>query len=225
MNRHLIITEDGSHSLFVPELDEQYHSIHGAIQESNHVFIESGLKMCRKKNLVVFEVGFGTGLNAFLTLLAVEESKQRVSYIGIEKYPLKLQEYCLLNYAKQTNPEFTETFQQLHGCKWGQPVEITSQFSIQKIKSDCRDENFETLPFFDIIYFDAFAPNKQPDLWQDTIYRKFFDHCNEGAIFVTYCAKGIVRRDLQNSGFHVERIPGPLGKKEMLRAIKLPISS
>jgi tRNA U34 5-methylaminomethyl-2-thiouridine-forming methyltransferase MnmC len=124
-----------------------------------------------------------------------------------------------------TNPEFTETFQHLHECKWEQPIEITPHFSIQKIKSDCRDENFETLPFFDIIYFDAFAPNKQPDLWQEAIYRKIFDHCNDGAILITYCAKGIVRRGLQNSGFHVERIPGPPGKKEMLRAIKLPISS
>jgi tRNA U34 5-methylaminomethyl-2-thiouridine-forming methyltransferase MnmC len=220
MDRHLIITEDGSHSLFVPALDEQYHSIHGAIQESKHVFIDSGLKHCLKDNPVVFEVGFGTGLNAFLTLLAAGELKQKVTYIGIEKYPLLSNEYCSLNYATQTNSEFAESFQQLHNCQWREQIEINSFFSIQKINCDFRNENVETLPFFDVIYFDAFAPNKQPDLWGEAIYRKIYDHSNPGAILVTYCAKGIVRRDLQHVGFIVERIPGPPGKKEMIRAIK-----
>jgi tRNA U34 5-methylaminomethyl-2-thiouridine-forming methyltransferase MnmC len=220
MNRNLIITEDGSHSLFVPELNEQYHSIHGAIQESNHVFIDSGLKKCTKNNLVIFEVGFGTGLNTFLTLLAADELKLKISYIGIEKYPLLPTEYNSLNYSKQTNCKFEETFQQLHNCKWGEKVEINSFFSLLKINSDFRTENIETLPFFDLIYFDAFAPNKQPDLWSEPIYRKIYNQSNQGAILVTYCAKGIVRRELQQVGFIVERIAGPPGKKEMIRAIK-----
>jgi tRNA U34 5-methylaminomethyl-2-thiouridine-forming methyltransferase MnmC len=220
MDRHLIITEDGSHSLFVPELDEQYHSIHGAIQESNHVFIDSGLKKCSKNNPVVFEVGFGTGLNAFLTLLVADELKQKITYIGIEKYPLLPNEYNTLNYATLTNCKFNDSFQRLHNCNWGERTEINPFFSIQKINADFRNENIEKLPFFDVIYFDAFAPNKQPDLWLEAIYRKIFDHSNPGAILVTYCAKGIVRRDLQHVGFFVERIPGPPGKKEMIRATK-----
>jgi tRNA U34 5-methylaminomethyl-2-thiouridine-forming methyltransferase MnmC len=220
MNRHLIITEDGSHSLFVPELDEQYHSIHGAIQESNHVFIDAGFKMCSKTNLVVFEVGLGTGLNAFLTLLATKETTQTVTYIGIEKYPLLPSEYKDLNFSAQINPEYAEEFQQLHVCEWSKLNLITPVFSLYKIQSDFRNENIEKLPLFDVIYFDAFAPNKQPDLWHEAIYRKIYNHSNHGAILVTYCAKGIVRRGLQEAGFNVERIPGPPGKKEMLRAIK-----
>jgi tRNA U34 5-methylaminomethyl-2-thiouridine-forming methyltransferase MnmC len=220
MNRHLIITEDGSHSLFVPELDEQYHSIHGAIQESNHVFIDAGFKLCSKANLVVFEVGFGTGLNAFLTLLATKETKQTVTYFGIERYPLVPEEYNFLNFAAQINQEYAQEFQQLHVCDWGKLNFITPEFTLYKIKSDFRNENIEKLPLFDVIYFDAFAPNKQPDLWHETIYRKIYSHSNQGAILVTYCAKGIVRRELQQSGFSVERISGPPGKKEMLRAIK-----
>lgn len=220
MNRHLIITEDGSHSFFVPELNEQYHSIHGAIQESNHVFIESGLKKCQKNNLIVFEIGFGTGLNAFLTLLEAERLKKTITYIGIEKYPLLPQEYSSLNYAVQTDSELVDTFQLLHQCEWEKQIKITPFFSIQKIKSDFRNKDIVKLPIFDLIYFDAFAPDKQPDLWQQSIYRKIYLHANQGAILVTYCAKGAVRRDLQHTGFFVERIPGPPGKKEMLRAIK-----
>jgi tRNA U34 5-methylaminomethyl-2-thiouridine-forming methyltransferase MnmC len=220
MNRHLIITEDGSHSLFVPDLGEQYHSIHGAIQESNHVFIDSGFKKCIQKDIVVLEIGFGTGLNAFLTFLESVESKQMISYIAIEKYPLLPVEYHSLNYPDLTNPAFNGIFQRLHDCEWEKQVWITPSFSIQKINIDFRNENVRSLPLFDVIYFDAFAPNKQPDLWQEEIYRKIYDHSNDGAIFVTYCAKGVVRRDLQKVGFKVERIPGPPGKKEMLRAIK-----
>lgn len=220
MKRHLIVTGDGSHSLFVPELDEQYHSVHGAIQESNHVFISSGLNICTKSNLVVFEIGFGTGLNAFLTFLKSEKTGIKVNYIGIEKYPLIPLEYKELNYASMICQKYEETFLFIHDCIWGKQIEITPLFSIQKINSDLKDENLDTLPFFDLIYFDAFAPNKQPDLWIKEIYQKIYNHSNPGAILVTYCVKGIVRRDLQQVGFSVERIQGPPGKKEMLRATK-----
>jgi tRNA U34 5-methylaminomethyl-2-thiouridine-forming methyltransferase MnmC len=166
------------------------------------------------------EIGFGTGLNAFLTLLAIHELKKKIFYIAIEKYPLLPFEYNSLNYPHMTNPEFTGIFQRLHECEWEKPVWITPKFSIQKINVDFRNQNVMSLPLFDVIYFDAFAPDKQPDLWLDDIYRKIYNHSNDGAVFVTYCAKGVVRRDLQKAGFNVERIPGPPGKKEMLRALK-----
>jgi tRNA U34 5-methylaminomethyl-2-thiouridine-forming methyltransferase MnmC len=220
MNRQLIVTSDGSHSIFVPELDEHYHSVNGAIQESIHVFINAGLDYCKKKELTIFEVGFGTGLNAFLSLLYAESNNRSINYISVEKYPLNLTECTALNYAQMINPKMNDTFMKLHQCSWNITESITPQFNLLKIKNDFRDLNMESLPLFDVVFFDAFAPNKQPDLWQQDIYASIFNQCNIGAIFVTYCSKGIVRRDLQESGFKVERIPGPPGKKEMLRSIK-----
>jgi tRNA U34 5-methylaminomethyl-2-thiouridine-forming methyltransferase MnmC len=220
MDRKLILTEDGSHSFFVPELDEQYHSIHGAIQESEHVFIQSGLNWCEKEKIIVFEVGFGTGLNALLTLLFASQKYKEITYISVEKYPLIQYEYQILNYSTKIAPDRADEFQNLHNCPWNVPVVINDNFILHKISSDLRDVNFLSLPLFDVIFFDAFAPNKQPDLWNTDIFNKIFEHCMVDAIFVTYCAKGIVRRDLQKVGFKVERIPGPPGKKEMLRAIK-----
>ncbi len=220
MNRQIILTEDGSSSFFVPELNEQYHSVHGAIQESTHVFIEAGLKQCLKNEITVLEVGIGTGLNAFLTLIHAEKTKQKIKYIGIEKYPLTPDEYHSLNYAELLSPEKSNVFEKIHSSDWETEIPITPTFSVHKIKADLRYFNTPPLPFFDVIYFDAFAPNKQPDLWQESVYKKIYEQANPGAIFVTYCAKGVVRRELTQSGFSVERIPGPPGKKEMLRATK-----
>jgi tRNA U34 5-methylaminomethyl-2-thiouridine-forming methyltransferase MnmC len=220
MDRQLIVTSDGSHSIFVPELDEHYHSVNGAIQESLHVFINAGLDYCKKQDLTIFEVGFGTGLNAFLSLLYAESNNRSINYISVEKYPLNLTECTALNYAQMINPKMNDTFMRLHQCSWNETVTITPQFNLLKIENDFRNINIGSLPFFDLVFFDAFAPNKQPDLWQQDIYTSIFYQCNPGAIFVTYCAKGIVRRGLQETGFKVERIPGPPGKKEMLRSIK-----
>jgi tRNA U34 5-methylaminomethyl-2-thiouridine-forming methyltransferase MnmC len=222
MYRQLIITEDGSHTLFVPELDENYHSTHGAIQESQHVFIESGLLYSTKKEVTILEIGFGTGLNALLSLIAGEKAAKRIHYIGIEKYPLTPDEYANLNYGELLTDEGNERLLQLHQCAWGAAQPITELFTLQKIAGDARLLEWQNLPFFDLIYFDAFAPNKQNDLWNQELFSAIFNHANPGAIFVTYCAKGIVRRDLQAVGFEVERIPGPPGKKEMLRGFKHP---
>ena len=219
MKRQIILTGDGSHTLFLPDMDEHYHSVHGAIQESKHVFIESGFNQSKKKTVNVFEVGFGTGLNALLTLLEARKRNVKVNYFSIEKYPLSAQEYAILNYTDLLYVD-RELLRSIHDCDWNSPVAITNGFMLNKIENDLSSENFENIPFFDVIYFDAFAPNKQPDLWNDTIYSKIFSHCENEAIFVTYCAKGIVRRGLQSAGFTVERIPGPPGKKEMLRAFK-----
>lgn len=220
MKRHIVITEDGSHSLYIPDMDEHYHSIHGAIQESKHVFIDSGLNHCNKPAITVFEVGFGTGLNALLTLLKTEITNVMIYYYCIEKYPLDPQEFNTLNYHEQLNIN-QELLLKIHNSEWNTPINITNNFILHKTQGDLTLDSFENIPFFDVIYFDAFAPNKQPDLWNSNIYSKIFDHSNRESIFVTYCAKGVVRRDLQESGYTVERIAGPPGKKEMLRAFKL----
>lgn len=220
MKRHIVITEDGSHSLYIPDMDEHYHSIHGAIQESKHVFIDSGLNYCNKTAITVFEVGFGTGLNALLTLLESEITNVMTYYYCIEKYPLAPQEFNTLNYHEQLNIN-QELLLKIHNSEWNTPINITNNFILHKTHGDLSSDSFENIPFFDVIYFDAFAPNKQPDLWNTNIYSKIFDHSNLESIFVTYCAKGVVRRELQEAGFTVERIAGPPGKKEMLRAFKL----
>ena len=220
MNRQLIVTSDGSHTFFVPIINEQYHSIHGAVTESIHIFINSGLLQCKKREINVLEIGFGTGLNAYLTLLSVLDNGFKVNYYSVEKYPLTQVEYEQLNYAAKIKSGNESFFIELHECKWGENVKITPDFSLFKIHTDARNLELEEYPFFDVIYFDAFAPDKHPDLWNEDIYNKIYNHSNPNAIFVTYCAKGVVRRSLQQVGFKVERIPGPPGKKEMIRAIK-----
>lgn len=218
MQRQIILTEDGSHTRFIPEMDEHYHSTHGAIQESMHVFIQSGLNIVEKKEITIFEVGFGTGLNALLTLMHKKEDTI-IKYITIEKYPLSQEEAQRLNYAGLIAPEHKAEFQKMHESPFNEDIQISDTFSIRKIKADLPSYTFEDIPLFDLIYYDAFAPNKQPQMWDKSIFDRIRAHCNEQAIFVTYCAKGSVRRDLNAAGFNMERIPGPPGKMEMLRGI------
>jgi len=214
MERKLILTADGSHTLFVPELDEHFHSVHGAIQESMHVFIQNGLNASTKNELCIFEVGFGTGLNALLTL--ANQGEKHIRYFSIEKYPLTEAEYSQLNFANLLSDELAERFQKMHACSWNEPHLITPNFELTKLDSDLTTFNVSSLPGFDLIYFDAFAPNKQAGMWSEEIFRKLATHTNSRGIFVTYCAQGEVRRKLIRSGFNMQRIPGPPGKKEML---------
>jgi tRNA U34 5-methylaminomethyl-2-thiouridine-forming methyltransferase MnmC len=219
MSGKIILTEDGSHSLLQNELNETYHSIHGAIQESRHIFIDAGLKQCAKDTIKVLEIGFGTGLNAFLTQLETELSGQKVHYTTIELYPLSTASASLLNYPDLLAPEKKDAFYQLHTSPWQNNIQLTSQFELYKIKED-----FSTMVLtgnFDLVYFDAFSPEKQPEMWTEERFRMIFSCCNPGAILTTYCAKGNVRRNLQSAGFQVERIPGPPGKREILRAKKI----
>lgn len=220
MKRMLIETEDGSHTLYLPEMQEHYHSIHGAIQESRHVFINAGLKKIEQKKVRILEIGFGTGLNALLSLQENRILNLEVQYFGLEKYPLLPEEYQALNYGSQLGNRMKLEFQKIHESPWGQNVDIESHFMLHKIHHDVANCNFDAYPLFNLVYFDAFAPNKQEGIWTPAVYEKIFDHCESGAILVTYCAKGSVRRDLQAAGFNMERIPGPPGKKEMLRGIK-----
>lgn len=214
-------TADGSHTLFVSELNETYHSIHGAIQESQHVFIKNGLHYFSNKTFVrILEIGFGTGLNALLTLLDSKNKNQQVNYVSLEKFPLVNELILQLNYPSQLKLNTTQTalFNQLHTCKWNTTVPISTNFNLLKIKEDLIF--FQTTATFDIVYFDAFAPEKQAELWTTEIFATIYKLLKSGGILVTYCAKGVVKRTIKSVGFQLETLPGPPGKREMIRAIK-----
>ncbi len=218
----IIITEDGSHSLEVPELNETYHSSHGAIQESNHVFIKNGIEYWaaqnQKKALSVFEVGFGTGLNALLSLQKGEQLSTKIEYTSIELYPLNTDLTSQLNYAEQIGIKLA-LFEKLHECAWEESIAITPHFNLHKIKGSFQKVAIDST--FDLIYFDAFAPSKQPDMWDYELIEKCFAMLNPNGVFVTYSARGQLKRDLKQAGFVVESLQGPPGKIEMVRAVKL----
>lgn len=214
-----VVTVDGTVTLYVPELDEHYHSIHGACQESLHVFIDAGLKFVadRTKTIRILEVGFGTGLNALLTYRHAEENRLRIEYCTVEKFPLDDNVIETLNYAKENEKK---VFEKIHQCLWNENVRLSDSFSIEKINASLEESKVAECKY-DLIYFDAFAPLKQPELWTDGIFRKMFNSLNENGVLVTYCAKGEVRRVMKRAGFIVEKLPGPPGKREMTRGRKL----
>jgi len=219
MQRKLILTGDGSHTISMPELNVTYHSIHGAIQESKHVFIEAGLKsliLAEAAQLNIFEMGFGTGLNALLTIIEAEKLQKDIHYETVEQFPLDSNETRSLNYCKQLDREDLQPlFGQLHSCEWEKITNITANFCFKKSRSNLL--SFETSETFNLIYFDAFAPNAQPELWTKEIFEKMFAMLKPGGVLVTYCSKGDVRRAIQAAGFIVEKLPGPKGKREMIR--------
>lgn len=223
LETQLILTEDGSHSLYVPQLKEHYHSTHGAIQESRHVYINAGLNACELNKINILEIGFGTGLNAFLTQLEAKKTNKQIHYTSLELYPLNLDSAKQLNYTQQlSDKQHVVDFLQLHYAKWDKAVAISSTFTLHKIEIDFSNSHkFKTNTRFDVIYFDAFAPEKQPEMWTQEIFNKIYSLSNKNAIITTYCAKGVVRRMLQSSGFTVERLPGPPGKREILRGKKI----
>lgn len=220
-NREFKITGDGSHTLYVEALDETYHSKHGAIQEALHVFIYAGLNYFDKPKLNVLEIGFGTGLNAFLTLLEAQKNNTETNYTGIEAFPLEEDIIGQLNYIKEldSNEDEAELFKQLHQVGWESHQKITDSFSLNKTKVEL--DQFETNEKFDVIYFDAFGPNVQPEMWTETIFKKMYNCLTDKGILVTYCAKGSVKRGLKAIGFEVVSLPGPPGKREMTRAVKV----
>lgn len=218
--RESIISNDGSSTLWAPDFDEHYHSIHGALTESRHVFLQAGLAERLKKpleELHIFEMGFGTGLNALLTCLYPE--RPTVYYTSIEKYPIGKDQWESLNYGKLLEGEESQLiFEHMHRSPWESWVKLTDDFMLKKQKGDLLA--YQPANSFDLIYFDAFAPSSQANLWTEAVMAQVFSWCNEGAIFTTYSAKGDVRRALLAAGFEVEKIPGPPGKREMLRASK-----
>ena len=217
--RRIFETADGSSSLHVDELDEQYHSKHGAIAESRHIYIENGFKVLKHSPLHILEMGLGTGLNALLTYFESKSKDLPVNYTALEKYPLTLEEVSALNY-----PSFIEdknaasVLKEIHSCPWGASQEIAPVFKLLKIKEDLR--KFRTNQRFHLVYFDAFAPDVQPALWTEKIIRNLYNLLLPGGILVTYSAKGSVRRRMEKVGFTVNRIPGPAGKRHMVRAGK-----
>jgi tRNA U34 5-methylaminomethyl-2-thiouridine-forming methyltransferase MnmC len=227
MERTLITTADGSHSLYVKELDEHYHSIHGAIQESIHVFINTGLKFIAEKNkseISILEIGFGTGLNALLTCLEAEKLNLKINYTSIEAFPLDNVLINELNYAellsaKEKEKSHLQTiFNELHSCEWEKEISISKNFTLHKIKNTLQEIKFEKS--FDLIYFDAFGPRVQPEMWTEELFSKIYNVTKPNGCLVTYCAKGEVKRTLKKVGFTVETLPGPPRKREMVRADK-----
>lgn len=212
-------TADGSYTLYVPELDEHYHSVKGALTESQHIFIEMGLKHSSAAEPHVLEIGLGTGLNAFLTLLTAAKTHRKVHYTGIEKYPLTEEVTCLLDYPALIGQGHEAEFKTIHQARWGEETSLTPYFDLHKIEGDFTHYTFKK--GYDVIYFDAFAPEKQPEMWEQSLFKTLYEVLNEDGILTTYCAKGAVRRMLQSAGFLVERLPGPPGgKREILRATK-----
>lgn len=219
LKRHLIITSDGSHSFHIPEWDEQYHSKHGAIQEAYHVFIKNGLNFIDNDKISILEIGLGTGLNCFITFLEAHKNKLQIDYTGIDAFPINKTESGLLNYVNELKAKkYQPIFDAIHTSEWEKDIAFSENFKFTK-----RMQKFQELSDnnnYHLIYFDAFGPKVQPELWTETVFHKMFDALIDNGVLVTYSAKGSVRRSLQNIGFKVERLPGPPGKREMLRAIK-----
>ena len=217
------VTADGSSTLYVPDLDEHYHSTHGAVQEAQHVYLSAGLEpvLAAATGLVrVLEVGFGTGLNALLTLQRSLASPQPIRYDTIEKHPLPLAVIRELGVERYVlNPELLDYHQQLHSAAWDTLVALTPRFALHKIAGVLQDT---PLPddAYHVVYFDAFAPEKQPDMWTDAVFAQLYAATAPGGVLVSYCAKGSFRRGLRASGWLVEKLPGPVGKREMTRARK-----
>jgi tRNA U34 5-methylaminomethyl-2-thiouridine-forming methyltransferase MnmC len=214
-----IETADGSKSLYNTELDETYHSRHGALQEAIHVFIERGLLpwVGQKKKVRILEMGLGTGLNAILTWIEAERQSLNIEYCALESFVLPTEMIVESNFFSE---EWRSKTTQLFAADWGAVQRLDSTFSIQKINGLVEELDLSAQEPFDVIYFDAFGPRVQPHLWTVPIFEKFFNVLAPGGLFVTYCAKGQVRRDLQSVGFIMERLPGPPGKREMLRGTK-----
>ncbi|MDX2001194.1 MAG: tRNA (5-methylaminomethyl-2-thiouridine)(34)-methyltransferase MnmD [Chitinophagales bacterium] len=219
MGLKLITTADGSHTLYVEELDEHYHSLHGAIQESKHVYIQAGFEQLHNQpSIDILEMGFGTGLNALLTALVPYCGLVR--YSTVEAYPLEQGAIDALNYAVQLGAKAGSLFHLIHHSPWGVPLEVNPSFFITKLKGSLQAQSFAH-ESFDLVYYDAFAPTVQPELWQLDILTQVAKWMRPKGILVTYCAQGSFKRHLKQLGFTVEAIPGPPGKKEMTRAIKL----
>ncbi|MGX7666229.1 tRNA (5-methylaminomethyl-2-thiouridine)(34)-methyltransferase MnmD [Flavobacterium pedocola] len=219
MKRKIIETADGSSSLLMEEWGETYHSRHGAIQEAKHVFIQNGLSLFQEQSVAVLEIGFGTGLNAFITFLEANQLKQHIDYVGVEAYPILPEEVEKLNYVPQLNAtQYDSDFKRMHTSEWGVKTAVSEHFSLTKRQQYFNE--IEDKSCFNLIYFDAFGFQYQPELWSVAIFRKMFEALKDGGVLVTYACRSSIKKAMIEAGFSVEKLPGPPGKREMLRAKK-----
>ena len=219
MKREIIQTLDGSTTIHLKEWDECYHSKHGAIQEAQHVFIKNGLSLFQNRNVSILEIGFGTGLNAFITLLESKKMQQSIDYVGVEAYPISENEVISMNYVTELNAtEESAIFDKMHKSNWGEKNHLRADFSLTKRKQFF--EEIDDINQFDLIYFDAFGYRVQPELWSTAIFEKMYQALKSNGVLVTYAARGVVKRSMIEVGFTVEKLAGPPGKREMFRAIK-----
>lgn len=217
--REIRTTADGSVTIFLPQWDESYHSKHGAIQEAKHVFIESGLNFVNKAELSILEIGFGTGLNALLTLIEAKNKHLKIDYTGVEAFPIKPNEISALNYSQILNDaSFEADFDKLHASDWENKVIINAHFTLKKVQSLFEEISFDNQ--FDLIYFDAFGFRVQPELWSEKIFNFMYKALKKEGVLVTYACRTPIKKAMEAAGFKTEKLPGPPGKREMLRAIK-----
>ncbi|MDL5511616.1 tRNA (5-methylaminomethyl-2-thiouridine)(34)-methyltransferase MnmD [Arenibacter sp. M-2] len=220
MKRKIITTADGSKTIQIEDWNEQYHSVHGAVQEAYHVFIKNGLSLFHDRQLSIMEIGFGTGLNALITLLESEKQGLEVAYTGVEAYPVLPEELEQLEYTGALDAVYLEQhFFKMHQTSWEEAHSMSANFSLLKRQIDFRQ--ISDIDLFDLIYFDAFGARVQPELWTEEVFAIMYRALKQNGVLVTYSAKGSVRRAMQAVGFVVERLPGPPGKREMLRALKV----
>ena len=219
MKRKIIQTLDGSTTIQLQEWDECYHSKHGAIQEAQHVFIKNGLSLFQNKHVSILEIGFGTGLNCFITYLESKKMNQVIDYVGVEAYPVSSDEVQSMNYIQELNAQTEKiAFETIHSCNWEEKYRISTTFTLTK-----RKQFFETIrdiECYDLIYFDAFGYRVQPELWSTSIFKSMYKALKNNGVLVTYAARGVVKRSMQEVGFLVEKLEGPPGKREMFRALK-----
>lgn len=219
MKREIVHTSDGSTTIYLPEWEENYHSKHGAIQEAKHVFIKNGFDKFDQDKISILEIGFGTGLNAFITFLEAKDSSKTVYYSGVEAYPVDFSEVAQMNYVNELQAtDFDGEFQKMHTCEWNVNVKISDNFFLTKRKIIFAE--IADVEAFDLIYFDAFGYRVQPELWSTEIFQKMYNALKPGGKLVTYAARGVVKRSMIEVGFSVEKLAGPPGKREMFLASK-----
>ena len=220
MKREIIQTLDGSTTIHLQEWDECYHSKHGAIQEAQHVFIKNGLSLFENKHVSILEIGFGTGLNAFITFLEAKKLNQTIDYVGVEAYPISADEVLSMNYVEELNAtDESAIFKTMHESNWEEKISLNKDFSLTKKKQFF--EAIDDIEKFDLIYFDAFGYRVQPELWSTEIFQKMYNALKPNSVLVTYAARGVVKRSMIEVGFTVEKLAGPPGKREMFRARKM----
>ena len=222
LRREIKVTGDGSKTLFIPEWNENYHSSHGAVQEAKHVFLKYGLgEKLNQEEVSIFEVGYATGLNAILTYEFAKDHSLKINYDSIEAYPVTIEEVEYLDYVSLFEClELKEVYKKMHDDAWNESMLISNNFQLKKIHDKLERYQLQDNQY-DIVFFDAFGPRVQEGMWSKSHFENLYNSMKSEGVFVTYCAKGQVKRDLKAVGFEVETLPGPPGKREMTRAIKL----